>query len=183
MAGLMRHRRTCWAGMLAGVVLLASASVAMAIDTMPGANTKPKYALSTNASTALLTAIRVARHEGYDRVVFQFANNILPGSDVRYVARPVHQDASGRVVAVRGSYVLRVRMSPAFDADLSKKGAPRTYVGPLRISPSTPEVVQLVRTGGFEDVLTWVVGVRDRVDFRVMALHNPARIVVDLRNH
>jgi hypothetical protein len=29
----------------------------------------------------------------------------------------------------------------------------------------------------------WVVGVRDRADFRVMTLHNPARIVVDLRNH
>jgi hypothetical protein len=74
-------------------------------------------------------------------------------------------------------------LSPAFDADVTRKGAPRTYYGPLRISPSTPEVAQLVRTGGFEDVLTWVVGVRDRVDFRVIALHNPARIVIDLRNH
>jgi len=179
----MRHRRLGWAGALAGAVLLASASVAMAIDTMPGANSNPKYERSTNASTALLTAIRVARHEGYDRVVFEFRNNILPGSDVRYIARPVHQDASGRTVVVRGGYVLRVRMSPAFDVDLGKTGAPRTYHGPLRISPSTPEVVQLVRTGGFEDVLTWVVGVRDRVDFRVMTLHSPARIVVDLRNH
>jgi hypothetical protein len=28
-----------------------------------------------------------------------------------------------------------------------------------------------------------VVGVRDRVDFRVLTLDNPARIVIDLRNH
>jgi hypothetical protein len=179
----MRHRRIGWAVALAGAALLVGAGTSMAIDTMPSASTKPKSSLSANASTALLTAIRVARHEGYDRIVFQFRNNVLPGYEARYVARPVHQDASGKVVAVHGAYVLRVRMSPAFDADVAKKGAPRTYDGPLRISPSTPEVAQLVRTGGFEDVLTWVVGVRDRVDFRVMTLHNPARIVIDFRNH
>jgi len=74
-------------------------------------------------------------------------------------------------------------MRNALDADLSRPRAPLTYTGPRRISPSTPEVAQLVRTGGFEAVLTWVVGVRDRVDFRVSALRAPARIVVDLRNH
>lgn len=183
MAGQMRHRRIGWAVALAGAALLLGAGTSMAIGTMPGASTRPVSSLSTNASTALLTAVRVGRHEGYDRVVFEFRSNVLPGYDVRYIARPVRQDASGKVVAVKGAYVLRVLMSPAFDADLSKTGAPRTYTGSLRISPRTPEVAQLVRTGGFEDVLTWVVGVRDRVDFRVMTLHNPARIVIDLRNH
>jgi hypothetical protein len=167
---------------LAVVAVLASAGTSVAIDTMPGASTHPASAPAKSRTTALLTAIRVARHEGYDRVVFQF-RNVLPGYDVRYVARPVVQDGSGRVVSVTGAYVLRVRMSSALDADLTKSGAPRTYTGPTRISPSTPEVAQLVRTGGFEGVLTWVVGVRDRVDFRVMTLHNPARLVVDLRNH
>jgi hypothetical protein len=177
-----KHKIISRIATLAGVMLLASASVGMAIDTMPGASTKPVSAVSRNASTALLTAIRVARHEGYDRVVFQFGK-VLPGYDVRYIKRPVRMDASGKVVAVQGAYVVRVRMSHALDADLSKPGAPRTYIGPIRVTPRTPEVAQLVRTGGFEGVLTWVVGVRDRVDFRVIALHNPARIVVDFRNH
>jgi hypothetical protein len=179
----MRHKRIGWAAALAGAALLLGAGTSMAIDTLPGASTRPVSSPSTNASTALLRAIRVGRHEGYDRVVFEFRGNVLPGYDVRYIARPVRQDASGRVVAVKGAYVLRVRMSPASDADQSKPDAPRTYTGPVRISPSMPEVAQLVRTGGFEGVLTWVVGVRDRTDFRVMTLHNPARIVIDLRNH
>jgi hypothetical protein len=179
----MRHRTIGWAAALAGCALLLGAGTSMAMDTMRGASTKPVSALSTNASTALLSAIRVGRHQGYDRVVFEFRGNVLPGHDVRYTARPVRQDASGKVVAVNGAYVLRVRMSPAFDADMNKAGAPRTYTGPMRISPTTPEVAQLVRTGGFEDVLTWVVGVRGHVGFRVMTLHNPARIVIDLRNH
>jgi hypothetical protein len=77
----------------------------------------------------------------------------------------------------------RPRCARHFSSIAYARGAPRTYYSPLPISPSTPEVTQLVRTGGFEDVLTWVVGVRDRVDFRVMTLRNPVRIVIDFRNH
>jgi hypothetical protein len=74
-------------------------------------------------------------------------------------------------------------MLNALDADLTKRGAPRTYTGPTRFSPRTPEIAELVRTGGFEAVLTWAVGLHDRVDFRVSALKAPARLVVDFRNH
>jgi hypothetical protein len=76
---------------------LIAAGSAVAIDTMPGASTKPVVAPAKNKVTALLTSVRAARHEGYDRVVYQFANT-LPGYDVRYVKRPVHQDGSGKVV-------------------------------------------------------------------------------------
>src|SRR4051794_33967265 len=152
------------------------------IDPLAGAGTDPVVAKATNTRTALLTAVRAARHEGYDRVVFEFAN-ALPGYDVRYVERPVLEDASGRNVAVEGAAVLRVRMENALDADLSKESAPSTYTGPRRFSPGTPEVAELVRSGGFEGVLTWVIGVRDRVNFKASTLESPPRIVVDLRNH
>jgi hypothetical protein len=182
MAGRMRWRNIGWTAALALMALLPSAGMVLAIDTMPGAGTHPVSAPARTRTTALLTAVRGARHEGYDRVVFQF-RNLAPGYDVRYVTRPVVQDGSGRVVSVNGAYLLRVRMSSALDADLSKPTAPRTYTGPTRISPRTPEVAQLVRSGAFEGVLTWVIGLRDRVDFRVTTLRAPARIVVDLRNH
>jgi hypothetical protein len=152
------------------------------IDTMPGAGTRPVTVPARNTSTALLTDVRAARHEGYDRVVFEF-RNVLPGYDVRYVPRPVLQDGSGRAVTVAGAYVLRVRMDDALDADLEQDGAPRTYTGPVRISPQTPEIRELVRVGGFEGVLTWAIGVNDRADFRVLALRDPPRLVVDVRNH
>jgi hypothetical protein len=166
---------------VAAAALIAAGS-AVAIDTMPGASTKPVVAPAKNKVTALLTSVRAARHEGYDRVVFQFANT-LPGYDVRYVKRPVHQDGSGKVVRVNGTYVVQIRMLNALDADLTRSGAPRTYTGPTRFSPRTPEIAELVRTGGFEAVLTWAVGLHDRVDFRVSALKAPARLVVDFRNH
>ena len=152
------------------------------IDTMPGASTNPVHEPATNTQTALLTDVRAARHEGFDRVVFQF-RNALPGYDVRYVSAPIHQDASGKIVPIAGSHVVRVRMENALDADLTQPAAPLTYTGPRRLRPGTPEVVELARVGGFEGVLTWAVGLQDRVDFRVRTLTAPARLVVDFRNH
>ncbi len=155
---------------------------AAGIDPLRGASTKPVHVKATNRRTALLNGVRAARHEGYDRVVFQF-RNVLPGYDVRYVRRPVRQDGSGRVVPVKGAYVLRVRMENALDADLTHESAPLTYTGPMRFTPPTPQVAELVRTGAFEGILTWAIGVRDRVDVRVSTLRAPPRLVVDVRNH
>jgi hypothetical protein len=152
------------------------------IDTMPTARTNPVSVHATNKSTALLTAVRAARHEGYDRLVFEFAN-ALPGYDVRYVQAPIHQDGSGAVVPVKGSFFLRVRMENALDADLTKPSAPATYTGPRRFDPGTPEIAELARSGGFEAILTWIAGLRDHVDFRVTALQSPPRLAVDVRNH
>jgi hypothetical protein len=151
------------------------------IDTLAGASTKPVVVRAANQEIALLTAVRAARHEGYDRVVFEF-RNALPGYDVRYVRRPIRQDGSGRVEPVDGAFVVQVRMENALDADLSKGDATPTYTGPRRFSPGLPVVAELVLTGGFEGVLTWVAGLRDRVGFRVTTLDNPPRLVVDFRN-
>lgn len=152
------------------------------IDTMPGATTRPVHARAHAKETALLTDIRAARHEGFDRVVFQF-RNVLPGYDVGYVSGPVRQDGSGRPVPIDGDFVVRIRMQGALDADLTRTSAPRTYTGPERLRPGTPEVVELARAGGFEGVLTWVAGLRDRTDFRVTTLTAPPRLIVDFRNH
>jgi hypothetical protein len=160
----------------------ATAPPANGIDTIPGASTRPVIVAATNTSTALLTQVRAARHEGYDRVVFQFRDE-LPGYDVRYVPRPVREDGSGRAVTVAGAFVVRVRMENALDADLAQEDAPPTYTGPTRIAPGTPEVRELVRAGGFEGVLTWAIGVDDRVDFRVLTLDDPPRLVIDLGDH
>ena len=152
------------------------------VDPLAGASTEPVVVGASNKDTALLTAVRAARHEGYDRVVFQFAN-ALPGYDARYVQRPILEDASGRDVAVEGAEVVRIRMENALDADLSDESAPRTYKGPSRFHPGTPEVVELVRSGGFEGVLTWVAGLQDRVAFKVSTLQSPPRLIVDFQNH
>ena len=155
------------------------------IDTMVGADTSPKTGPSATSGTALLTAVRAARHEGFDRVVFEFRNG-TPGWDVRYVDKPVLADASGEEVPVAGQYVLRVRMEPASAVDLNAPGGNRveeTYTGPRRFTPATPEIAEVVDLGDFEAVLTWAVGLQDHVDFRAFTLASPPRLVIDVRNH
>jgi hypothetical protein len=142
-------------------------------------STEPAVWKAEDGETALLTAVRAARHPGYDRVVFEFRNRV-PGYDVRYVEPPVLADGSGEEVEVAGNAVLLVRMEPALDADLTQESAPPTYTGPTRFSPDTEVVVELVRTGGFEGVLTWAIGVTGEQPFRVTRLENPARLAIDI---
>lgn len=161
----------------------STTTAAGGIDPMDDASTTPvSVAPAATDGHALLTDVRAARHEGFDRVVFEFAN-ATPGYLVEYVAEPVHADGSGEEVAVDGEHVLLVRMENASGADLSKEEAPQTYTGPTRFDPGTPEVAELVRVGDFEGVLTWAIGVRDRVAFRVTTLGGPPRLIVDVQNH
>ena len=77
--------------------------------------------------------------------------------------------------ALQGERVRNVEMVVA-----PKGGAPRTYTGPSRVSPSTGTITELVRTGAFEGVLTWVIGVEAEAPFHVTTLQSPPRLVVDL---
>jgi hypothetical protein len=129
--------------------------------------------------TALLERVAVAGHDSYDRVVFQFRNGV-PGYRVEYVEPPLREDGSGNVVNLDGAAFLVVRMEPASGFDLSVPEGAMVYTGPRRISPEGTSVVrEVVRTGDFEAVLTWAIGLNEQVPFRVLTLDDPARIVVD----
>ena len=62
---------------------------------------------TTARAIALLERVAVGRHEGYDRVVFQFRGEGLPGYRVEYVEPPLKEDGSGnpvRSTATRSSW-------------------------------------------------------------------------------
>ena len=165
-----------------GTTTAATTTDTTATTTTPrlqGASTDPVAVQGTGDEVALLTDVRAARHEGYDRVVFEF-RNVAPGYDVRYVQKPVHADASGEEVSVHAARRCSSVLEPALDADLTQESAPRTYLGPQRFTPDTAVVEELVRTGGFEAVLTWAVGVDEKRPFKVTRLESPARIVIDV---
>lgn len=129
--------------------------------------------------------VAVGRHEGYDRVVFQFRDQ-LPGYRVSYVQPPLKEDGSGNPVEIQGGAIVMVRMEPASGFDLTTDEGVMVYKGPKRIEGSdsgTSVIRELVRTGDFEAVLSWAIGLEDRVDFRVRTATSPARLIVDFRNH
>lgn len=148
----------------------------------PPFGTRPTSAPGSSA-LALLTDVRLGRHEGYDRIVFEFRPRSRPGYRVRYVQPPIVEDASGRQIQVDGDAFLSIRMEPASGFDLTGD-AGEVYTGPTRIPGSgagTELVLEVVRTGDFEAVLSWVAGLAERTPFRVQRFAGPPRIVVDVR--
>lgn len=149
---------------------------------LPGASTAPvstPEGVNGPGLTALLRDVRTGRHEGYERVVFEFVNDRVPGYSVQYVERPVIADPSGDEVSVTGDAILSVRLSWASGYDLTGDLG-QVYIGSQRLSVGYPAVQEVVETGDFEAVLNWVIGVRTRPAFKVTTLTNPARVVIDI---
>jgi hypothetical protein len=141
--------------------------------------TDPVVVAGTPADTSHLVDVRVAGHDGHDRVVLEL-DGALPSVDVRYADGPVTASGSGEVVPVDGAAVLTVRLEPASGVDLSGPTLIETYPGPARVRGDTATVTEVVRTGDFEGVLEWAVGLDRRAPFRVSTETAPARVVIDV---
>jgi hypothetical protein len=128
-----------------------------------------------------LTAIRVARHPAYDRVVFQFAGG-MPGYSVRYVTG-VTADPSARPVPLPGRAYLQVVFRPASEIRQNPSGSPpttRTYTGPSTLTPLLPTLLQVRAAGDFEGYLSFGIGVSGRAPVRAFTLTGPDRVVLDI---
>lgn len=135
--------------------------------------------LAPPTETLLLTDVRMAGHPCFDRIVFELEGVGPPGFEVGYLENPPTEDPTGNPVGVSGSVYLEIRMQSAsgFDFDAN---AP-SYNGPTRLNPSdTMYAREAVRTGDFEAILTWVVGLDEVRDFKVSTLADPTRVVVDI---
>lgn len=126
---------------------------------------------------AQLVDVRLGRHQGFDRVVFEFTGN-LPGYQVAYVQPPIREDGSGFTLEVQGQAFLEARFEPATGWDFDR-GEP-SYPGPRRIQGGFPNLREAVRSGDFEAILTWALGLERESDFRVIELSEPLRVVIDV---
>jgi hypothetical protein len=127
--------------------------------------------------TAHLVAVRAARQDTVDRVVFEFSERV-PGYKVAYAPKPL-TGTSGKEVSLAGSAALVVRMEAAsgFNVDTGKP----IYSGPQRVQPAGTRAVQeAAQVEDFEAVLTWAVGLNAETPFRVSTLESPPRLVIDL---
>lgn len=128
---------------------------------------------SGGAGAGNLSAVRVAHHAGYDRIVFQFsgtlpAYTLTPQNSARFV-----RDASGQPVTLLGSAGLKLVFQNA-------SGYP-SYAGSGDLTPTLPLVQEVARTGDFERVLSWGIGLNRSACTRALELSNPARLVIDVQ--
>lgn len=130
-----------------------------------------------DAPAATLVAVRTAAHDGFDRIVFEFAEQV-PGYHTEYIDRPVRKCGSGNVTQVAGDGWLEVRMYPA-NAH-TEEGQPT--VAERERMPNLPVLSELELTCDFEAVVTWVFGVESPNRYQVRELSSPPRLVVDVRH-
>lgn len=126
--------------------------------------------------TAHLSAVRMGPRDGYDRLVLEFSD-LVPGYTVGYRPLPMQHDASGAIIPLSGANAaVRITLRSAVaDSDVGN----HDYHGPSTITADTGVVTEAKMAGDFEAVLTWVVGLRAEVPFRVLVLDGPPRLVID----
>jgi hypothetical protein len=141
-----------------------------------GISTIPASAQSQQ-SPATLVAIRAAYHPEatprYDRVVFELRGQLPESIRVEYVSKLI-ADGSGLVVPVKGKGILKLVLSPT-----NAHTAAGTSTVPGRISYNLPIVREVVRSGDFEAVVSYGIGVSRKTEIRFFTLNNPTRVVID----
>lgn len=156
-------------------VLVAPAVAAGSVEAAGaslGVPATPRAAATQGIPT--LVAIRASHRAGRDRVVFEFDGPLPAQRSVTYVDRLI-ADGSGLRVPVAGRAILQARFSYANAHD--EAGQP---TAPDQVAYATPNVVQVVRSGDFEAVTTYGIGLASRQPVRVTTMTNPSRVVVDV---
>src|SRR5918999_4621952 len=136
----------------------------------------PVTGTATDPVTANYTDVRVGTHDGYDRVVIEFANGV-PEMSLDRAEPPFVQDASGLPLDVQGNSVLKLVMRNA--TALTESGE-ISYDGPRDFDTAFPQLTDVLAGGDFEAVTTWYIGVKDDGFVRVLSLSDPDRLVIDL---
>jgi hypothetical protein len=121
---------------------------------------------------AVLRHVRVGRHPGFDRVVFEFRRS-TPKWSARYVPKVIH-DGSGRPVRLLGRAFVHVVFQGA-NIDRASAGPPE-----IVRTPRFPTLLQVKEAGDFEAVVSFGLGLRRKVGFRVFRLAAPSRLVLDV---
>jgi hypothetical protein len=123
-----------------------------------------------------LTAVRTARHAGYDRVVFQFSGGRPAVTAERATA--VYADPKGTKVPLPGHSFLHVVFRGA--SGFCLQPAHRTWTGPNVLTPRYPQLLAVVAAGDFEGYLSFGLGLSARGPYHVSTLTGPDRIVIDV---
>lgn len=144
----------------------------------PNINTEPDEGES-QAPMVSVTDVRVGRHDGFDRVVFEIAGGGQAGWNVRYVDE-ARAAGSGFPIEVDGQAVLAVNLTNINLPPDAPEGV-EPWDGPERIRPQGQgPLVEIVEDVVYEGHHTFFVGVGDTVPFQVHRLESPQRVVLDI---
>jgi hypothetical protein len=148
----------------------------------PSASTSPrKSSANENRETMYLTDVSLDQGEKcIAKVTFAF-EQYAPGPGYQVSYQPADtakiEDASGNPVEIAGDAFLVVKLNPAMTAKIDGDQVVKTYTGPRRI-PGTDPIAEVVKTGDFEGVVTWVIGLDSKRSFTTKA--SDSQLVVEI---
>ncbi len=148
-----------------------------------GGATTPRMSPAIEArETMYLTHVGIEALECSDRVIFSF-REAAPGPGYNISYEPAEtakaEDGSGNPIEIDGSAFLVVRLTPAMTAEIVGEQVQPSYTGPRKLTPAgTSFVRQVAKTGDFEAVVTWVIGLDEERPFTATA--SPSELVVEL---
>ena len=129
-----------------------------------------------------LTDVSFAAVDCASAVVFDLEPKAqVPGYRVSYepASTAKVEDASGRPVEIEGEAFLVVKLDPAMTARIDGDQVTKTYTGPRRLHGSGP-ITEVVKTGDFEGVVTWVIGLDRARPF--LATGSAGQLFVDIES-
>lgn len=162
----------CRRGVIGAALLLAIALIG--VLTMGAAGGRAASRPTVAPSVSVLVGIRGSHRRGVDRVVFDFVGPVPSQRSVGYVDRLI-ADPSGAPVRIAGRAILRARFRLAAAHNAAGKV---TAVG--RVAFALPNLIEVARSGDFESVLSYGIGLSKRTAFHVFTLTRPSRIVIDI---
>ena len=128
-----------------------------------------------------LADVEVAEHQGFDRVVFEFApmrgvDEGIPAYRVQTVSPPFTKNPSDLEMDVAGSDFAHINMQGA--TQMGPDGED-TYGGAVEFKVDFEVLVELEMQGDFEATMDWIAGLDRRSCWRVFELSGPLRLVVE----
>jgi len=155
-----------------------SAAASEPTASLPPFACTPSVTIAATTDRAQITDVRVGTHDGYDRVVFEFAAG-LPDALIEAVLPPLYADPSDQTIDVAGTAFLKVTMHGA--STITPDGGV-TYGGSTDFKPGFDQLAELIEGGDFEAVSTWYLGLNGGGCIRVLTLTNPSRLVIDIQH-
>ena len=136
-----------------------------------GLTVKPGSEITT------LKEVRTAAHDEFERIVFSFGPDPMPGFKVEYIDRPIRQCGSGDVVDMPGDAWLSIRLEPSHAH--TEAGAPTIAERSRVLNYENIKALKMICD--FEGQVEWVAAVAAPNPYRTLELKAPARLVIDVK--
>jgi hypothetical protein len=125
----------------------------------------------------ILRKVRSRQQADFDRVVFDFEGDTPPGFRVEYVDKLARKCGPDDLKVTGGTWLL-VRMTPA----RSRNESGGTTLGGIDFNDELKVVKYMRQVCEAEGQVEWLIEVKERLPYRAEPLHDPARLVIDIKH-